>query len=147
MAKKQPASHFSYKIEWNGANLLFSEISSIKRKDRLFGTRHSGSKNFSKIKMPGMRKYTNIVLKRGTFKSDSGFQEWLEEVSNPDRKKSKLILQLVNEKNEILKTWFAKNSFPVKVQAPDLKAGANEVNIESIEITHDGLKLRHRWRV
>jgi phage tail-like protein len=38
-------------------------------------------------------------------------------------------------------TWKAKNAFPVKVQASDLKSDGNEVAIETLEIAHEGLNI------
>jgi phage tail-like protein len=38
-------------------------------------------------------------------------------------------------------TWSAKNAFPVKYQASDLKADGNEVAIETLEIAHEGLTI------
>ena len=39
--------------------------------------------------------------------------------------------------------WKVMRAFPVKVEGPQLKAAGNEVAIESIELTHEGLELQN----
>lgn len=104
--------------------------------------RHSDSKDFSKIVMPGMLKNNNITLKRGKFERDFDFNKWFEDVAN-ERVEGRrdLIIRLLNEKHEPVAAWTAIRCFPVKVTAPDLKSDASEAAIESIEIVHEGLKL------
>ena len=104
--------------------------------------RHSDSKDFSKIKMPGMRKFSNITLKRGRFEQDFDFNNWLDEIANERvGNRRDLVIRLLNERHEPVAVWKATRCFPVKVTAPDLKSDANEVAVESIEIAHEGLSL------
>lgn len=104
--------------------------------------RHSDSKDFNKIKMPGMRKFSNITMKRGKFEGDFDYNTWLDAIAN-DRSGNRrdIVIRLLNEKHVPVAAWSATRCFPVKVTAPDLKSDANEVAIESIEIAHEGLKL------
>jgi phage tail-like protein len=104
--------------------------------------RHSDSKDFSKIKMPGMRKFSNITLKRGKFEGDFDYNNWLDSIAN-DRtgQRRDVVVRLMNEKHEPVAVWKAARCFPVKVTAPDLKSDANEVAIESMEIAHEGFTL------
>ena len=44
--------------------------------------RHSDSKDFNKISMPGMVKNNNITLKRGKFEGDFDYNTWLDEIAN-----------------------------------------------------------------
>ena len=104
--------------------------------------RHSDSKDFNKIAMPGLVKNNNITLKRGKFEGDFEFNDWLELVANErveDRRD--VTIRLLNEKHEPVAAWTAARCFPTKVTAPDLKSDANEAAIESLEIAHEGLKL------
>lgn len=104
--------------------------------------RHSDSKDFSKIKMPGMRKYNNITLKRGKFEQDFDFNNWLDEIANERvNNRRDLVIRLLNEKHEPVAVWKATRCFPIKITSPDLKSDANEVAVESIEIAHEGLSL------
>jgi phage tail-like protein len=50
-----------------------------------------------------------------------------------------VIISLLNETHSPVMSWKAKNTFPVKIQASDLKADGNEVAIETLELAHEGL--------
>ena len=104
--------------------------------------RHSDSKDFNKIAMPGMVKNNNITLKRGKFEGDFDYNAWLEDIAD-DRanKRRDVTIRLLNERHTPVAAWTAARCFPVKVTAPDFKSDANEIAVESIEIAHEGLKL------
>ena len=54
-----------------------------------------------------------------------------------------LIISLLDQDHNPVMVWKVSNAFPVKVEGPQLKAAANEVAIESIEIAHEGLELHN----
>jgi phage tail-like protein len=104
--------------------------------------RHSDSKDFNKIAMPGLVKNNNITLKRGKFEGDFELNVWLEAVANERvAGRRDVTIRLLNEKHVPVAAWTAARCFPVKITAPDLKSDANETAIESIEIAHEGLQL------
>jgi phage tail-like protein len=47
---------------------------------------------------------------------------------------------LHNEKHEEVVGWNLVNAWPSKYVGPDLKANANEVAIETVELTHEGVE-------
>jgi phage tail-like protein len=97
---------------------------------------------FTKVKMPGMQKYSNITLKRGTFQGDNKFYEWWKEtVSFNTLARRDLTISLLNEEHSPVFVWTAKNAWPVKVQSTDLKADGSEVAIETLEVAHEGLTI------
>jgi phage tail-like protein len=52
-----------------------------------------------------------------------------------------VVINLLNENHEPIVSWRARNAFPCKYSGPQLKADANEVAIESLELAHEGLSL------
>jgi phage tail-like protein len=93
--------------------------------------------------MPGMVKYSNITLKRGTIVNDTDFYKWINAIdpyTHPVNRRE-ITISLLNETHNPVITWSAKNAFPVKYQASDLKADGNEVAIETLEIAHEGLTI------
>lgn len=133
---------FQFQVDWGGAKISFMEVTGMDMQVEPIEYRHSDSKDFSKIKMPGMRKYSNITLKRGKFEQDFDFNDWLDSIANERvGNRRDLVIRLLNEKHEPVAAWKAVNCFPIKVTAPDLKSDANEVAVESIEIAHEGLSL------
>jgi phage tail-like protein len=132
-----PLPKFHFMVEWgNGYKTGFTEVTGLDIQIEAIEYREGNSKQDSKVKMPGMRKYSNITLKRGTFEGDTDFYNWVNTAERSD-----IIIKLLNEGLEPVLTWKAVNAFPVKVQASDLKADGNEVAIESMEIAHEGLSL------
>jgi phage tail-like protein len=135
-----PLPRFHFQVDWNGAMISFTEVTGLVMEREKIEYRHSDSKDFHKIAMPGLQKTAAIVLKRGKFEKDTDFNIWFEEVAD-DRANTRrdVIIRLLNEKHEPVAAWKAARCFPTKVSAPDLKSDANEIAIESIEIAHEGL--------
>ena len=142
MALEYPLPRFHYQVDWGGVKISFTEVTGMDQQVEVIEYRHSDSKDFSKIKMPGMRKFSNITLKRGKFEGDFDFNNFLDSIAN-DRsgQRRDVVVRLMNEKHEPVAVWKAARCFPVKVTAPDLKSDANEVAIESMEIAHEGFTL------
>jgi phage tail-like protein len=142
MPQDYPIPRYHFQVDWGGTKISFAEITGLVMEREKIEYRHSDSKDFSKIAMPGMMKLNNLTAKRGKFAGDFEFNEWFEQVTN-DRvdQRRDVTIRLLNEMHEPVAAWTAARCFPVKVTAPDLKSDANEAAIESIEIAHEGLKL------
>jgi phage tail-like protein len=142
MAQEYPIPRFHFQVDWGGAKISFTEVTGLVMEREKIEYRHSDSKDFNKISMPGMAKNNNITLKRGKFENDFDFNTWMEEIANERvEKRRDVIIRLLNEKHIPVAAWSAARCFPVKITAPDLKSDANEIAVESIEIAHEGLKL------
>jgi len=142
MAQEYPVPRFHFQVDWGGAKMSFTEVTGLVMEREKIEYRHSDSKDFNKISMPGMVKNNNITLKRGKFESDFDFNTWLEEIANERvDKRRDVTIRLLNEKHNPIAAWTAIRCFPVKISASDLKSDANEIAVESIELAHEGLKL------
>ncbi len=142
MAQEYPVPRFHFQVDWGGAKISFTEVTGLVMEREKIEYRHSDSKDFNKIAMPGLVKNNNITLKRGKFEGDFDYNTWLEDVAN-ERVEGRrdVIVRLLNEKHVPVAAWSAARCFPVKITAPDLKSDANEIAVESIEVAHEGLKL------
>jgi phage tail-like protein len=142
MAQEYPIPRFHFQVDWGGAKMSFTEVTGLVMEREKIEYRHSDSKDFNKISMPGMVKNNNITLKRGKFEGDFDLNRWLDQVANERvENRRDIVIRLLNEKHVPVAAWSAIRCFPVKVTAPDLKSDANEIAVESIEIAHEGLKL------
>lgn len=142
MATEYPLPRFQYQVDWGGARLNFTEVTGMDKQVEVIEYRHSDSKDFSKIKMPGMHKYSNLTMKRGKFEGDFGFNEFMDEIATERAEARRdVVIRLMNEKSEPVAVWKASRCFAVKVTAPDLKSDANEVAIETVEVAHEGLSV------
>lgn len=142
MAQEYPLPRFHFQVDWGGAKISFTEVTGLDMQVEVIEYRHSDSKDFNKIKMPGLRKFSNITMKRGKFESDFDYNDWLDAIANERvNGRRDVVIRLLNEKHVPVAAWSAARCFPVKVTAPDLKSDANEIAVETIEIAHEGLKL------
>lgn len=94
-------------------------------------------------KIPGMRKYANVVLKRGVFYNNVKFQEWIDEKEYNKISRKVITISLMDSKGKTQVQWVLSNAYPIKIESPTFKADGNEVAIETIELVHEGLKVTH----
>ena len=145
-----PLPKFHFQVEWNGTKIGFTEVSGLDVETEIIEYRQGANPEYFKTKQPGMTKFSNITLKRGTFQSDNEFYDWWKETkffqegnSTGSIFRRDLTISLLNENHEPIVVWKVKNAFPTKVQSTDLKADGNEVAIESIELVHEGLVIQN----
>lgn len=141
MATRYPLPKFHFRVEWGGTSIGFSEVSGLNVETKIIEYRDGISPEYSKIKMPGMMEYSNITLKRGTFKGDNEFYAWLNTINMNTIERRDITIALLNEDHEPVMVWKIRSAFPVKVQSTDLKADGNEVAIETLELAHEGLTM------
>ena len=134
-----PLPKFHFEVDWGGFRIGFTEVSGLAVETEVIEYREGNSPIYAKTKMPGMQKYGNITLKRGTFTADNEYYEWWNSVKMNTIERRDIIIKLLNEEHEPVMTWKVINAWPTKVSGSDLKADGNEVAIESIELAHEGL--------
>ena len=143
MPTNYPLVKFHFRVEWGGARIGFTEVTGLAIETQVVEYRDGSSPEYSVLKMPGMQKFGNITLKRGTFASDKDYYTWWNTVKLNTIERRDLTISLLNENHEPVIIWKVKNAWPTKVQSTDLKATGNEVAIESLEIAHEGLTIEH----
>lgn len=138
-----PLPKFHFRVEWGGSRIGFTEVTGLNLETEVIEYRDGSSPEYNKIKMPGLRKFGNITLKRGTFANDNEYYAWFNTVNLNQIERRDITISLLNENHEPVVVWKVKNAFPIKIQSPDLKSDANEAAIESIEIAHEGLTIQN----
>ena len=92
-------------------------------------------------KQPGLTKYGNITLKWGLTDSKE-LWEWRRKVIDGkinDARTNGSIIILDEEGNPKVQ-WDFVNGWPSKYDPADFNAKGNDIAIETLEITHEGLK-------
>lgn len=91
-------------------------------------------------KIPGVTRWTNIVLKRGVTDSMDVWA-WRKQVEegkvNEARKNGSIIMY--DQTNTEVARWNFENGWPSKISGPNLDASTNEIAIEELEIAHEKL--------
>lgn len=144
-----PIPKFHFQVEWGESfRIGFTEVSGLDFETEVIEYREGNSKKYNKTKQPGLTKFSNITLKRGTFEGDFDYyKEWRKTYFFQEGNKTAsqyrrtVTIKLLNESHEAIITWKLLNAWPSKVQSTDLKADGNEVAIETMELVHEGLEI------
>ena len=139
-----PMPKFYFSVTWGGNEIAFQEVSGLDVQSEEIKYRHGNSKEFSVIKMPGMKKYGNVTMKKGVFKGDNKFWDWLDQIKLNTIKRVPVIISLLDQEGKAVMVWTVTNAWPTKISGTDLKSEGNEVAIETIEIVHEGLKIEKK---
>ena len=139
-----PLPKFYFQVKWGDQEMSFQEVSGLDIEAQPIEYRHGNSKEFSVIKMPGIKKTGNVTMKKGIFKSDNKFWDWFSEIKMNTIKRLPVTISLLDETEAPTMVWKLANAFPTKVTGTDLKSDGNEVAIESIEIAHEGLTIENK---
>ena len=136
-----PLPKFHFQVKWDSAVLSFEEVSGLDVEAQPIEYRQGDSPVFSVTKMPGLKKYGNVTMKKGIFKSDNKFWEWFNQIKMNTIKRVPVTISLLDEEGKPTMVWTLSNAWPTKITGTDLKAQGNEVAVETIEIAHDGLTI------
>jgi phage tail-like protein len=118
----------------------FSEVSGLSTDGEAIEYREGTDIPLNVRKLIGLRKYSNITLKRG-YTPNMELWNWYTHIQNgtPDRRDGTITL-LDEERKPVLR-WHFERGWINKIEGPGLKASGNDVAIESVEIVHEGLTL------
>lgn len=133
-----PLSKYHFTVEWGGSQISFSEVSGLTIEFAVIEHRNGNMPEHSSIKMPGLKKYSNIILKRAVQKNDNDFYNWINTVQMNTVERRDIVISLLDETHSPVASWKVKNAWPCKYQLTDLSATSNEVLIESLELAHEG---------
>ncbi len=136
-----PFRSFNFAVEIGGEDIGgFSDVSGLTGDGDASEYREGSDLQQNVRKLMGLRKYTPIVLKRG-YTTNRKLWDWYDAVrkGKPERKDVTITLQ--NEEHVPVLRWSAENAWVNKIEGPTMKAAANEIAIESVEIIHEGLTM------
>lgn len=89
-------------------------------------------------KRPGRTTFDDIVLKRG-LSANTDLIEWHKKVLDGEVERSNGSIVIYSENGTELGRWNFENGWPSAWSASDLDAGSDDVMIEELTITHEGL--------
>ena len=137
-----PLPKFRFAVKWaEGEVMHFQEVSGLDVESQPIEYRHGDSPLFSTIKMPGLKKYSDVTLKKGVFKSHNQFWAWFNEIKMNTIQRRPVTISLLDESGAPVIVWTLANAWPNKISGTDLKATGNQVAVETIVISHEGLTI------
>ena len=137
-----PLPKFYFSVDWGSTtNIPFQEVSGLEIEAQPIEYRHGNSPVFSTINMPGIIKNSHVTMKKGVFVNDNAFWNWYNKIKMNTIERQNVVIKLLDESGAPTMTWTLNNAWPSKISSTDLKSDANEVAIETIEISHEGLTI------
>lgn len=139
-ARNDPFAAFNFLVEIeNIAKAAFSEVSGLEVEVAAIEYREGGDPRLTVRKLPGLAKYSNIVLKRG-FTADLSLWKWIKSVLDGQAVRAAVTITLLNDQRQPVVRWHVREAWPCKYEGPELNAKGNEIAIETLEICHEGLE-------
>jgi phage tail-like protein len=138
-----PMTALHFRVSWGDANntVSFSEVSGLTLESEPIEYRGGDDITLTVRKLPGLRKYGNVTLKRGIMPAENGFFEWWNTIQSGIVQRRTVTVSLLNETHKPVMTWEIQQAWPVKAEGPSMNAKGNEVAIETIEFAHEGMKV------
>lgn len=142
-----PFTKFRFRVTIDGlGEAHFSEVSGFEATTDVIEYRYGDYVNNSAQKVPGLTKYSNIILKWGVIESVDLYN-WMTKtiggeaaVDGTETDRKTVTINLLGEDGETVKaSWQVVRAWPCKYTAPDFNASSSEIAFESLELAHEGL--------
>ncbi len=99
-----------------------------------------GAEDITVRKIPGLKKFSNITLKRG-ITGHVGFWNWVVEAMNGKVRRTAGSIIMLDENRQEVMRWNFTRGWACKFTGPSLNAANNEISMETLEICVEDLHL------
>ena len=128
--KMWPLPSFHFKVTLGSVGeISFSEVSGLETEFEEITYRAGDSNDFTKLKMPGLKKVSDITLK------------WIGNVNMNIIQRENVTISLLDESHSAVKTWSLTNAWPKKITVEGFKADGNSVAMETLILAHEGIQI------
>lgn len=139
MARVDPYKNFQFLVQIDGISQAgFSECSGIGSEIAVIEYREGGEARSTR-KLPGRVSFHDITLKRGITNSRELYDWHRAGLQGPVDRRNAAIVLLDESGSEVVR-WHVINAWPRKWEGPDLNAKGNDVAIETLILTCEGIE-------
>jgi phage tail-like protein len=139
--RDDPYQQFNFLVEIDGISRAgFMECTGTTTDTDPIDYREGSDIAMSVRKLSGLRKYTNIVLKRG-YTQDKSLWEWRKKTINGLVERRSADIILLNESRDEVLRWRIREAWISKWDSGPFNAKTNDVVVETVELIHEGLEL------
>ena len=139
--RNDPYRSFNFEVDFGDQTIAgFTEVTGLNADGDAADYREGTDKVNSVRKLLGLRKYTNIQLKRGFTKNDRLWQ-WYASAANGRNDRRDGTITLLDEQRRAVLRWRVRGAWVNKIETGGFKANASEVLIETVELVHEGVTL------
>lgn len=118
----------------------FSEVSGLGVAIEVIEYRTGNERQKAPRKLPGVARYSNLVLERG-ITGDLALWEWIRRAVEGEPRRADGTVTLLNEEREAVLIWRFRRGWPCRYSGPGLDADGSSLAIEELEICHEGLAI------
>jgi phage tail-like protein len=139
--RDDPYLNFNFRVEIDGLQVAgFSEAQLPEGRIEVVAYREGGENTSAPRLLPGRVEFGSVVLRRG-FAGDPALFQWWNDVVQGHVARRNVVVILLDEQRQEVARWVIRRAWPSKWTGPDLRGLGNEVSIETLELTHEGIEL------
>jgi phage tail-like protein len=136
--RRDPLRNFRFRLEIDGiSEAHFSEVSGFDTTTDAIDYREGDDPTHVR-KLPGLTKYGNVTLKRGITDS-MDLYAWYKAVVEGKVRRVKVAIVVLDEEGKDKARFEISEAWPSKYDPMDLNAKGNDVSIETLELTNEGV--------
>jgi phage tail-like protein len=138
--RSYPLPSYNFRVTIDGAVISCSEVSGLSREYGTVIYRHGLSfLEGEELVRFSPSKFSQITLKKGVVIGTTSLLDWLNAPAEPRA----MQISLCDAAGVPAVTWHIGKAVPVKLEAPTLSAGSNEVAIETLAVMASNIRLEH----
>jgi phage tail-like protein len=135
----EPILGFNFRVEiFNIPVASFSEVSGLTAEGDAVDYREGTDLKNTVRKLAGLRKYTNVQLRRGYTENDL-LWNWYADIASGKVERRPVAIILMDEAHNDVLRWNIDDAWINKIEGPALKASGNDVAVEMVELVHEGI--------
>ena len=140
MTRNDPYAQFNFLIELDGLTVAgFTEVGGLDTESDVIEYRN-GNDEPTVRKLPGLRTYSNITLKRG-YTDNLELWGWRKTTEDGTTERRDGVIILLDEARQPVLRWIFRSGWISNYEGAALNSTTNEAAIESIEIAHEGIVM------
>jgi phage tail-like protein len=140
-----PMTSLHFEVKWGDSQNTssFSEVSGLTMEAEAIEYRGGADVALTVRKLPGLKKFGNVTLKRGIVPKEAGngLFDWYNTIQAGAVQRRSVTVSLLNEEHKPVMTWTIRDAWPVKIEGPGLNATGNEIAVETVELAHEGVDV------
>ncbi len=139
--RRDPYRNFMFLVEIDGVARAGFQEAKIPESTQDVVEYREGNEAPTPRKLSGLVKYDNVVLRRGV--TDSlDLYNWRKAVEDGQIRTSRKNMSIVvlNDEGQPAARWEFSQAWPIRYDAPELRATASDVAVETFEIAHEGMR-------
>lgn len=135
--------HFAVKVPGIGDVGYFTEVSGLEMKipaTKSIVVNEKGQRVLRQLPGDGIE-YADIVLKRAVT-DNTKLWDWRKQVEEGaiDKARCDGTIEMIDMSGAVVSAWTFSRGWPSKISGPALNAQSDDVSIEELTISHEGLK-------